>query len=178
MRTAHLVSASVLAAVASLAAAPAPAYASGGARNPDALKVSPLTAAPGATVTVHTAACGSGSLVTGDASAIGAGAFLLAPGSERETAVGSFRVPTTVLPGTYEIVATCSHDHRRVTADLAVTPAAVERHAYAEVDHGATADGGLPGPVSASTVGGIAALGAAAAGVTWLLQRRVRGTAY
>lgn len=178
MRTAHLLSASVLAAVAGLAAAPPPAYAGGGARNPDVLKVSPLSAAPGATVTVHTAACRSGTLVTGDASTIGAGAFLLAPSSQRETVVGSFRVPATVQPGTYEIVATCADGRQRVTADLAVTPAAVERHGYAEERPRATAHGGTLTPAATRTVGAVAALGAAAACVTWLLHRRVRGTAY
>ncbi|GHH87039.1 hypothetical protein GCM10018793_61250 [Streptomyces sulfonofaciens] len=169
MRTARLLTASFLAAAVTGLAAAAPAPAAG----PDGLQVSPFSAAPGATVTVHTAACGAGGMATGDASTVGAGRFALAPGAGRQT--GRFTVPRTAQPGTYEIVATCQ-DRTRVSGDLAVMQAAAGYGAPPK-GHVATGVGGALGPDPVRTAGGIAALGVAAAGGTWLLHRRVRGDA-
>ncbi|NEE31644.1 hypothetical protein G3M53_40150, partial [Streptomyces sp. SID7982] len=61
-----------------------------------------------------------GGTVTGDARAVGAGRFSLVPGAEDEDARGTFRVPRSAVPGTYEIVARCPQGEV-VAADLVVT---------------------------------------------------------
>jgi hypothetical protein len=102
---------------------------------------------------------------------VGAGAFTLTPSAGLTATVGTFRVPTSVPPGTYEIVATCS-DRRQVTGQLAITPAAAEQRTRS-LRHALAYLGGLLSPDLVRTAGGIA-LGAAAARITWVLHRRVR----
>ncbi len=57
----------------------------------------------------------------GDATAVGAGRFALAPSTYEGEAIGQFQVPPSAQPGTYEIVAACAGSGRRVTGDLVVT---------------------------------------------------------
>ncbi len=152
----------------------APAHAGTGG----VLEVYPGTVTPGTQVTVNTTACGTGGTAAGDASAVGAGAFVLAPGTHPEDAVGQFRVPPGAQPGTYEIVARCDGDKdgggRLVSGDLVVTltstrPPAQPRGSVK------TGVGGALGPDPVQTAAGVAALAVAAAGGTWLLHRRARG---
>ncbi|MDX3453263.1 hypothetical protein PV396_15090 [Streptomyces sp. ME02-8801-2C] len=144
------------------------------------LEVYPKTVTPGAQVTVNTTACGTGGTAAGDASAVGAGAFVLAPGTHQEVAVGQFRVPPGAQPGTYEIVARCDREGggSQVSGDLVVTltstrePVRPPVHPRGSVKTGV---GGALGPDPVQTAGGVAALAVAAAGGTWLLHRRARG---
>ncbi|MDW4907375.1 hypothetical protein RB628_18950 [Streptomyces sp. ADMS] len=141
-----------------------------------ALEVYPKTVTPGTQVTVDTTACGAGGTAAGDASAVGAGAFVLAPGTHKEVAVGQFRVPPGAQPGTYEIVARCDGQagERRVSGDLVVTLTSTRPpvHPRGSVKTGV---GGALGPDPVQTAAGVAALAVAAAGGTWLLHRRARG---
>jgi hypothetical protein len=166
-RTARLLTGTAFA-VAGLGAAPA--Y--GG--NTDSLDVSPSSVVPGELVTVNTAACGDGGSAEGDAGAVGAGSFPLAPSARESLAIGQFRVPSSAQPGTYEIVAVCAEDGRRVTGDLVVTLTSVrgQVHPRGSVKTGV---GGALGPDPVRTAAGVAALAVAAAGGTWLLHRRARG---
>ncbi|GAB2751818.1 hypothetical protein [Streptomyces bullii] len=147
-----------------------PAYASG----TGGLEVHPSSAVPGDQVTVDTAACGDGGTAAGDASAVGAGAFTLAPSAHEREAIGQFRVPPGAQPGTYEIAARCAGDGRRVTGDLVVTLTSprAQVHPRGSVKTGV---GGALGPDPVQTAAGVAALAVAAAGGTWLLHRRARG---
>lgn len=160
-------------ATAGLLAAP-PAYAVE-SRGPSAgnLEVYPSSVAPGAQVTVNTAACGDDT-AAGDASAVGAGRFTLAPSTHERDAIGQFQVPPSAQPGTYEIVATCAGSGRRVAGDLMVTltPEAQPAHPRGGVKTGV---GGALGPDPVQTAAGVTALAVAAAGGTWLLHRRARG---
>jgi len=112
---------------AGLAAAPAYATDTGTgtgtstSTNPGTLEVYPSTVVPGGEVTVNTAACGADGTATGDAGAVGAGTFTLAPSTHREDAIGQFKVPPSAQPGTYEIVVKCSEGGTQVTGDLMVT---------------------------------------------------------
>ncbi len=178
MRTARLLTGTALAiAVAGLAAVPA--Y--GADVGAGGLEVYPSTVAPGAEVTVNTAACGADVGMTGDAGAVGAGAFMLEPSVHEQNAVGLFRVPPSARPGTYEIVARCSGG-RRLTDDLTVTSASVQEHnggsAQERTTHPRgsvkTGVGGALGTDPVQTTAGVAALAVAAAGGTWLLHRRAR----
>ncbi|MBD0837539.1 MULTISPECIES: hypothetical protein [unclassified Streptomyces] len=166
-RTARLLTGSVLA-----VAAAAPAYAADG----QGLEVYPSSVVPGGQVTVNTSACAGGGTAAGDASAVGAGAFTLAPSTHEEDAIGQFRVPPSAQPGTYEITATCAEGGRRVTVtgDLVVTLASQRQqvHPRGSVKTGV---GGALGPDPVQTAAGVAALAVAAAGGTWLLHRRARG---
>ncbi|MFJ4004435.1 hypothetical protein ACIPWL_13405 [Streptomyces sp. NPDC090023] len=138
------------------------------------LQVYPSTALPGSQVTVNTAACGEKGAAIGDAGAIGAGTFALAPTTHEGEAIGQFQVPTGAQPGTYEIVARCAEGDRQVRGDLMVTMAG----AHGQVQpHGSvkTGVGGAFGPGPTQTTAGVAALAVAAAGGTWLLHRRARG---
>ncbi|WP_020116225.1 hypothetical protein [Streptomyces canus] len=148
----------------------APAYAG----DTDGLEVFPSSVVPGGQVTVNTAACGDGGTAAGDASAVGAGAFTLAPSTHEGDAIGQFRVPPSAQPGTYEIVATCAEGGRRVTGDLVVTLTSQRQpvHPRGSVKTGV---GGALGPDPVQTAAGVAALAVAAAGGTWLLHRRARG---
>ncbi|MFC8512175.1 hypothetical protein [Streptomyces sp. NPDC057257] len=167
-RTARLLTGTALAvAAAGFVAAPAYADDTGG------LEVFPSSAVPGGQVTVNTAACGDGGTAAGDASAVGAGSFTLAPSTHQGDAIGQFRVPPSAQPGTYEIVAKCAEGDKEVSGDLVVTLTA-ER---GQVPRGSvkTGVGGVMGPDPVQTAAGVAALAVAAAGGTWLLHRRARG---
>lgn len=184
MRKARLLTTAALAvASAGLLAPPAAAaaLAAGGG-----LEIHPATVMPGSSVTVNTSACGSGGTASGDASAVGAGTFTLAPGTQEENedaenAVGQFKVPPEAQPGTYEIVAKCSGsgaDGKEVAGDLIVTitsTAAAREQQVTPKGHVKTGVGGTLGPDPVQTAAGVAALAVAAAGGTWLLHRRARG---
>ncbi|WP_328555682.1 MULTISPECIES: hypothetical protein [unclassified Streptomyces] len=167
-RTARLLTGTALA-VAAAGLGAAPVY--GG--DTGSLEVFPSSAVPGADVTVNTAACGSDGTANGDADAVGGGTFTLAASAHEQDAIGQFRVPPSAQPGTYEIVATCSHG-RRVTGDLMVTLAST-REEIEPRGHVNTGVGGALGPDPVQTAAGVAALAVAAAGGTWLLHRRARG---
>ncbi|WP_406492787.1 hypothetical protein OHB06_17945 [Streptomyces sp. NBC_01604] len=170
-RTARLLSGTAFAvAVAGLGATPA--Y--GGSGDTGGLEVYPSSVVPGGPVTVNTADCGDGGSAAGDASAVGAGTFTLAPSTHEGDAIGQFRVPPSAQPGTYEIVATCAEDGRRVTGDLVVTLTSA-REPVAPRGSVKTGVGGALGPDPVQTAAGVAALAVAAAGGTWLLHRRARG---
>ena len=137
------------------------------------LDVYPSSVVPGGSVSVNTTACGADGAAAGDASAVGAGQFTLAPSSHEGNAIGQFRVPPSAQPGTYEIVARCSGDGREVKGDLVVTLTSVRpAHPRGSVKTGV---GGALGPDPVQTAAGVAALAVAAAGGTWLLHRRARG---
>ncbi|WP_425247538.1 hypothetical protein [Streptomyces sp. NEAU-NA10] len=158
-------------AVAAAAGAAAPAHGTDGGTG--SLEVYPSTAVPGGQVTVNTAACANGG-AAGDAGAVGAGRFILAPSAHRGEAVGQFRVPPSAQPGTYEIVAECAADGRKVAGDLVVVLSSQLQQVY---PHGSvkTGVGGALGRDPVQTAAGVAALAVAAAGGTWLLHRRARG---
>jgi hypothetical protein len=169
-RTARLLTGTALAvAAAGFVAAPAYADDEGGG----GLEVFPSQAVPGTQVTVNTAECGTEGGAAGDAGAVGAGVFTLAPSAHDGEAVGQFRVPPSAQPGTYEIVAKCAEGDRQVTGDLVVTLTA----SHGQEPHGSvkTGVGGALGPDPVQTAAGVAALAVAAAGGTWLLHRRARG---
>ncbi|MET8722366.1 hypothetical protein [Streptomyces misionensis] len=179
-RTARLLTGTALA-VATAALATAPAH--GGVPRPAArpfgapagsLKVYPATATPGGQVTVNTAACGDKSGATGDAGAVGAGVFTLAPTTHQGEAIGQFQVPPSAQPGTYEIVAKCAEGTRQVTGDLVVALSAAHDQVQPRGSV-KTGVGGALGPDPVQTAAGVAALAVAAAGGTWLLHRRARG---
>ncbi|MFE2440060.1 hypothetical protein [Streptomyces sp. NPDC059409] len=172
-RTARLLTGTALAAAAVGLTTASPVYA-GLAVATGGLTVYPSSVVPGERAVVSTAACGEGGSAAGDASAVGAGAFPLAPGTDDGETTGHFEVPPSAQPGTYEIVATCGDDDRRVTGDLVVTltPAAERVYPKGSVKTGV---GGALGPDPVQTAAGVAALAVAAAGGTWLLHRRARG---
>ncbi|MFJ6914909.1 hypothetical protein ACIQUX_13235 [Streptomyces sp. NPDC101133] len=172
-RTARLLTGTALAAAAVGLTTAAPVYA-GDAVSTGGLTVYPSSVVPGERAVVSTAACGEGGSAAGDASAVGAGAFPLAPDTDDGETTGHFEVPPSAQPGTYEIVATCGDDDRRVTGDLVVTltPAAERVYPKGSVKTGV---GGALGPDPVQTAAGVAALAVAAAGGTWLLHRRARG---
>ncbi|MFF0015419.1 hypothetical protein [Streptomyces sp. NPDC005374] len=140
----------------------------------DGLEVFPSSVVPGGQVTVNTAACGDGGTAAGDAGAVGAGTFTLAPSTHEGDAIGQFLVPPSAQPGTYEIAATCAEGGRRVTGDLVVTLTSVRQQVYPRGSV-KTGVGGALGPDPVQTAAGVAALAVAAAGGTWLLHRRARG---
>ncbi|WP_405737500.1 hypothetical protein OG885_30570 [Streptomyces sp. NBC_00028] len=168
-RTARLLTGTALA-VAAAGLATAPVYAA----DSGSLEVYPSSVVPGEQVTVNTAACGDGATAEGDASAVGAGRFTLAPSTHEQDAIGQFKVPESAQPGTYEIVATCAESGRRVTGDLMVTMTSTRQQVYPRGSV-KTGVGGALGPDPVQTAAGVAALAVAAAGGTWLLHRRARG---
>ncbi|MFC8081732.1 hypothetical protein [Streptomyces sp. NPDC057340] len=175
-RTARLLTGTALAAAAvglTTSTAAAPVYA-GDAVSAGGLTVYPSSVVPGERAVVTTAVCGKGGSAAGDASAVGAGAFPLAPGTGEGGATGHFEVPPSAQPGTYEIVATCGDDERRVTGDLVVTLTSAAEQVYPRGSV-KTGVGGALGPDPVQTAAGVAALAVAAAGGTWLLHRRARG---
>ncbi|MET7359649.1 hypothetical protein ABZS76_14475 [Streptomyces sp. NPDC005562] len=193
MRNARLLTGTALAVAVGALSVPAftvPVLAAAGAPGPPAgvLQIQPATVTPGSNVTVHTTACGPGGTATGDASAVGAGTFTMAPGAHQESGeatAGRFEVPPSAQPGTYEIVAKCSGSggsgakDKRIAGDLVVTitstAAAGERPHPLPRGHVKTGVGGALGPDPVQTAAGVAALAVAAAGGTWLLHRRARG---
>ncbi|MCS0601390.1 hypothetical protein NX794_09135 [Streptomyces sp. LP11] len=154
-------------------AAAAPAHAAGTGR----LDVYPATVIPGAQVTVNTAACGGQGSATGDAGAVGAGVFTLAPSAHEGEAIGQFKVPPSAQPGTYEIVAQCAEGDKQVKGDLMVALSAVQQAQRQVQPRGSvkTGVGGALGTDPVQTAAGVTALAVAAAGGTWLLHRRARG---
>jgi hypothetical protein len=167
-RTARLLTGTALA-FAAAGLATAPAYGGESGR----LEVFPSSAVPGGDVTVNTAACGDDGTAAGDASAVGAGTFTLAPSAHEGDAIGQFKVPPSAQPGTYEIVAKCT-DGRQVSGDLMVTLASMRQQVQPRGSV-KTGVGGALGPDPVQTAAGVAALAVAAAGGTWLLHRRARG---
>ncbi|MFI9149530.1 hypothetical protein [Streptomyces sp. NPDC053367] len=165
-RTARLMTGAALAAAAVSGPLTASVHAAGSA----GLEVRPSSAVPGGSVTVGTRACGADATADGDASAVGAGHFTLAPGSRDGEVTGRFEVPPSAQPGTYEIVAACVRGGREVRGDLVVTLTAVQPRGSVK-----TGVGGALGPDPVQTAAGVAALAVAAAGGTWLLHRRARG---
>ncbi|MEU1186144.1 hypothetical protein [Streptomyces sp. NPDC005859] len=172
-RSARLLTGTALAVVATAGFA-GPAHGFGPGAGAGSLQVYPSTAVPGGQVSVNTAACGDGAAATGDAGAVGAGRFPLAPGAQEGEAVGRFRVPPSAQPGTYEIVAECSAGGRRVSGDLVVV-LATDQQPVRPRGSVKTGVGGALGPDPVQTAAGVAALAVAAAGGTWLLHRRARG---
>ncbi|GAA2773773.1 hypothetical protein GCM10010521_59950 [Streptomyces rameus] len=138
------------------------------------LDVYPSTVTPGSQVTVNTAACGDPGSATGDAGAVGAGTFTLAPSTHQGEAIGQFQVPPSAQPGTYEIVAKCAEGDRQVSGDLVVALNAVHEQVQPRGSVKTGVGGGL-GPDPVQTAAGVTALAVAAAGGTWLLHRRARG---
>ncbi|WP_433450159.1 hypothetical protein ACQPXS_17105 [Streptomyces sp. CA-142005] len=153
-------------------AAGAPAWAGTGS-----LDVYPSSVAPGGQVTVNTAACGEKGSAVGDAGAVGAGTFTLAPSSHKGEAIGQFRVPESAQPGTYEILAKCAEGDRQVSGDLLVALGAAHEQVQPRGSM-KTGVGGALGADPVQTAAGVAALAVAAAGGTWLLHRRARGDGY
>ncbi|MFB7509093.1 hypothetical protein [Streptomyces broussonetiae] len=161
-RTARL-----LTGIALVGAAAAPAWAG----SASSLEVFPSTVVPGGQVTVNTGACGNSGAATGDAGAVGAGVFALAPSTHEGQAIGQFQVPESAQPGTYEIVAKCAEGNRQVRGDLVVALSAAQQPRGSLK----TGVGGALGRDPVQTAAGVAALAVAAAGGTWLLHRRARG---
>ncbi|MYV47822.1 hypothetical protein [Streptomyces sp. SID2888] len=169
-RTARLLTGPALAVVVACLTA-VPAYGD----DTRSLRVLPSAVVPGTEVTVGTAVCGANGSAVGDASAVGAGTFLLARGTQEQNATGRFRVPSGAQPGTYEIVARCSAGrHTAVTGDLTVSLSPVKDPALPRGSM-KTGVGGVLGPDPVKTAAGVTALAVAAAGGTWLLHRRARG---
>ncbi|MFD7555467.1 MULTISPECIES: hypothetical protein [unclassified Streptomyces] len=134
------------------------------------LEVWPKSAAPGATVTVNTTACGPGSHAEGDATTVGGGRFKLVPTTHKEVVVGQFQVARGIRPGSYGIGVTCA-DGKFATGDLAVTERGPQGHVHTGVGGGTTTTTD-PAKIAA----GAAVLAATAVGGTWLLRRRASGT--
>lgn len=111
-RPARLVTGTAAAALAAAALGLSAAAPSAYGEGPASLRITPASAAPGATVTVDTTACGSGGSATGDASALDAPEFPLVPASLEETLAGSFRVPGGVAPGSYGIGVDCANGEK------------------------------------------------------------------
>ncbi|MGC9377674.1 hypothetical protein [Streptomyces sp. MH13] len=172
-RTARLLTGTALAVAAVGLTCPASVYA-GETAATGGLEVYPSSVVPGEPATASTAACGGGGPAAGDATAVGAGRFPLAPGTGAGEAVGRFEVPPSAQPGTYEIVATCGGSGLRVTGDLVVTLTSAREQVYPKGSV-KTGVGGALGPDPVQTAAGVAALAVAAAGGTWLLHRRARG---
>ncbi|WP_405936646.1 hypothetical protein OG338_07955 [Streptomyces sp. NBC_00726] len=128
-RPARLVTGTAAAALAAAALGLSAAAPSAYGDQPAPLRITPASAAPGATVTVDTTACGGDSTATGDASALDAPEFPLAPVSLEEALAGSFRVPGGVAPGSYGIGVDCANG-ARATGEIEVKPA--DRAAGAE----------------------------------------------
>ncbi|MEN3582967.1 hypothetical protein AAH978_02220 [Streptomyces sp. ZYX-F-203] len=170
-RIARLLTGSALA-VAAAGPVAAPAYGSGA--DTGRLEVLPSSVVPGERAEVTTGDCGAGGTAAGDAGAVGAGPFTLAPGEREGEAVGHFRVPPSAQQGTYEIVAECAVGGRRVVGDLVVTPTPVSARVNPRGSV-PTGVGGALGPDPTRTAAGLAALALAAAGGTWLLHRRAKG---
>ncbi|WP_037675812.1 hypothetical protein [Streptomyces griseus] len=169
-RTVRLLTGTALA-VAAAGAAAAPAH---GGDTGGRLEVFPATVVPGGDVTVTSTSCGDSGTATGDASAVGAGHFTLAPTAHEGEATGHFRVPPSAQQGTYEIDVICTEGDDWATGDLVVTLSS-ERAQVSPRGSVKTGVGGALGPDPVQTAGGVAALAVAAAGGTWLLHRRARG---
>ncbi|MFI7360539.1 hypothetical protein ACIBO4_00055 [Streptomyces sp. NPDC050149] len=112
------------------------------------LEITPASAAPGSTVTVNTTACGSDTGATGDASALDASEFALAPATLKEVLAGSFQVPGTIEPGPYSIDVACENG-KRATGEIEVKAAGTtgttgKESAAGSSDEDSPAGAGLP----------------------------------
>ena len=109
------------------------------------LEITPARAAPGATVTVNTTACGSDTAATGDASALNASEFALAPATLEEVLAGSFRVPGSIEPGPYRIGVTCENG-KQATGEIEVKAAGTtgEDSAAGSTEEDSPTGAGLP----------------------------------
>ncbi|MFI6864764.1 hypothetical protein ACIBKZ_33625 [Streptomyces sp. NPDC050421] len=109
------------------------------------LEITPASAAPGATVTVNTTACGSDTGATGDASALDTSEFALAPATLKEVLAGSFRVPGNIEPGPYSIDVACENG-KKATGEVEVKAAgtAGKDSAAGSSDADSPAGAGLP----------------------------------
>ncbi|MEO3973322.1 hypothetical protein [Streptomyces sp. CAU 1734] len=164
------------------------------ARDFESLEVFPSTAAPGATITVNTTACGRHGHGVGDARSLGAGEFHLSPGTHKETVVGQFRIPHGTQSGTYGISVRCNNG-KRASGDVTVRHRSGDSaghsgdHAGQQDDgqyqdgqyeqpsgHVRTGVGGSVGPDTDRIAAGVAVLAAAAVGGSLLLRRRASGT--
>ncbi|MDN3295682.1 hypothetical protein QWM81_16800 [Streptomyces ficellus] len=192
--TARLLTGTALA-VASLGALASPAAYAG---DFGTLEVYPSPAAPGDTVTVNTTACGKKGRGVGDAASLGAGEFKLSPGTHKEVAVGQFKVPAHIKPGTYAIAVACDNG-KAASGDLVVKHSGGGGHDTGGRDTGGhdsggtggheqggtgghlpsghvkTGVGGSVGPDTTQIAAGVAVLAASAAGGVWLLRRRASG---
>ncbi|WP_327173771.1 hypothetical protein OG696_27835 [Streptomyces sp. NBC_00656] len=109
------------------------------------LEISPASAAPGSTVTVNTTACGSDTGATGDASALDASEFALAPATLKEVLAGSFQVPGAIEPGPYSIDVACENG-KRATGEIEVKAAGTtgKESAAVPLDEDSPTGAGLP----------------------------------
>ncbi|MEU2245603.1 hypothetical protein [Streptomyces sp. NPDC019224] len=121
-RPARLVTGTAAAALAAAALGLSAAAPSAYGEEAASLRITPASAAPGATVTVDTTACGSDSSATGDASALDAPEFPLAPAPLEKALAGSFRVPGGVEPGPYSIGVDCANG-KKATGEIEVKAA-------------------------------------------------------
>ncbi|WP_331452501.1 hypothetical protein [Streptomyces sp. SS162] len=141
------------------------------------LDLSPSTAKPGTSVTVSTRACGPDGRGVGDARSLGAGEFKLRPGSHKDLAVGTFRVPEHTKPGTYGIVVACDNG-RTAAGDLVVRHGGAPTHHPTHVGpqgHVKTGVGGSVGPDATRVAAGVAVLAGALAAGAWAMRRRASG---
>ncbi|MFI6606955.1 hypothetical protein [Streptomyces sp. NPDC050507] len=109
------------------------------------LEISPASAAPGSTVTVNTTACGSDTGATGDASALDASEFALAPATLKDVLAGSFQVPGAIEPGPYSIDVACENG-KRATGEIEVKAAGTtgKESAAVPLDEDSPTGTGLP----------------------------------
>ncbi|MGY3682953.1 hypothetical protein [Streptomyces sp. TE33382] len=158
------------------------------------LEITPASAAPGATVTVSTTACGPKGSGIGDANSLEAGDFEMRPGTHKESAVGEFTVPHDTEPGTYDIAVSCDNG-KEATGDFEViaggkhttppetrpeTPPETRPEEKPEYErpsgHVRTGVGGSVGPDTTQITAGVGVLAAAAVGGVWLMRRRPDGS--
>ncbi|MDF9803609.1 MYXO-CTERM domain-containing protein [Streptomyces sp. HB372] len=140
------------------------------------LEITPSTAAPGATVTVNTTACGKKGSGIGDANSLDAGDFEVRPGTHKEVVVGKFTVPHDTRPGTYEIIVSCDNGKDAV-GDLEVIGGGKHEKPLHDrpSGHVRTGVGGSVEPNSTQVALGVGVIGLAAVGGLWLLRRRSEG---
>ncbi|MFG3404720.1 hypothetical protein [Streptomyces sp. NPDC048142] len=138
------------------------------------LEITPATAAPGATVTVNTTACGKKGSGIGDANSLDAGDFEVRPGTHKEVVVGRFTVPHDTRAGTYEIIVSCDNGKDAV-GDLRVIGGG-KPIPDRPSGHVRTGVGGSVEPDSTQVALGVGVIGLAAVGGLWLLRRRSEGT--
>ncbi|MCX5382622.1 hypothetical protein [Streptomyces sp. NBC_00083] len=204
MRTARLLTSTLLAGAAALGPAGALAYAD--SRPDGSLELWPTSASPGATVTANTTACGPSGHATGDANTVGAGDFPLAASTHKEVLAGQFKVASHTKPGSFRISVRCDGG-RTVEAQLKVTGGDGD-HRDSDTSwqwkdqpdrdkswewkdqqgrdkpwegndphgHVKTGVGGSVRPDTTEIAVGAAVIAAAAVGGTWLLRRRASGT--
>jgi hypothetical protein len=132
------------------------------------LELSPSTARPGVTVSVHTTACGHDGHGKGEAWAVGGGEFRVDPATHKEVVVGRFRIPDDAGPGHHSIRVRCDNG-KEVTGELVV------EHRRGPTGHVKTGVGGSVGPDTTQIAAGVAVLATAAVGGSRLLRRRASG---